>query len=82
MHPIITEMPVQFEILVLLTLRFEAKTSLTEVVIDAEAIVFAPAILAPVVTRFHKLSDVDVPSRILRSKIARRFSDGMERNGE
>ena len=47
MHSIVAEVPVQFEISVLVTLRVKGKTSLTEVVVDTVTTVFAPAVLAP-----------------------------------
>ena len=48
MHSIVTKVPVQFEISVLVTLRVKGKTSPTEVVVDTVTTVFAPAVLAPV----------------------------------
>ena len=50
MHSIVAEVPVQFEVFVLVTLRVKGKTSLTEVVVDTVTTVFAPAVLAPVVS--------------------------------
>ena len=71
--------PVQFEVFVLLTLRVESKASLTEVVVDAvtdaRARVFAPAVPAPIFTRFHEFSLVDESSRVPPGNVARRFSD-------
>ena len=68
-HPIVTEMPVQFEVLILLPLRVEGKTSLTEVKMNAVTTVFSPAVLAPVITRFHEFSLMDKSSRILHCLI-------------
>ena len=82
MHPIVTEMPGQFIIPVLPPLRVEAEAPFAEVVVNTEAIMFAPAILTPVRARFDEISDMNVPSRIHRCKIARRFNDGVERDGE
>ena len=84
MHSIVAEVPVQFEILVLLTLRVEGKASLAEVVIDARTSVSAPAVLTPVITRFHEFSLVDESSRVRFSpgNVARRFSDRVKRNRE
>ena len=44
----------------------------------------APAVLTPVITRFHEFSLVDESSRVPPGKInvARRFSDRVKRNGE
>jgi len=81
-HSIVAEVPVQFEVLVLLTLRVEGKASLTEVVVNARTSVFAPAVLAPVISRFHDFSLVDKSSRVLPGNVARRFSDGMKRDRE
>ena len=64
MYSIVTEAPVQFKVLVFFTLRVESKASLTEVVVDARTSVFAPAVLAPVITRFHEFSLVDESSRV------------------
>ena len=70
MHSIVTEVPVRFEVFVLFTLRVESKASLiiAEVVIDAVTRVFAPAVLAPVFTRFHEISLVDESSTKSPSK--------------
>ena len=48
MYSIVAEVPVQFKISVLVTLRVKGKTSLTEVVVDTVTTVFALAVLAPV----------------------------------
>jgi hypothetical protein len=48
MHSIVAEVPVQFEISVLVTLRVKDKTSLTKGVVDAVTTVCASAVLAPV----------------------------------
>ena len=48
MHSIIAEVLVQFQVFVLVTLRVEGKTSLTEVEIDTVTTLFAPAVLANV----------------------------------
>ena len=40
MHSIVAEVPIQFEVLVFLTLRVEGKASLTEVVINARTTSF------------------------------------------
>ena len=82
MHSVVAEVPVQFEVLALLTLRVEGKASLTEVVVNARTSVFAPAVLAPVISRFHDFSLVDKSSRVLPGNVARRFSDGMKRDRE
>ena len=50
MHSIVTEMSVQFEVLVLVTLRAEGKASLTEVVVSAVTTASAPAVLSPVIS--------------------------------
>ena len=50
MHSIVTEVPVRFEIFVLVTLRVKGKTSLAEMVVDTVTTVFAPAVLAPVIS--------------------------------
>ena len=79
-HSIITEVLVQFEVLVFLTLRVEGKASLTEVIVDAGTTVFAPTVLAPIISRFHHFSLVDKSSRVLPGKVAGRFNDRMKRD--
>ena len=81
-HSIITEVSVQFEVLVLLTLRVEGKVLLTKVVVDAGTTVFAPAVLAPVISRFHQFSLVGKSSRVLPGKVAGRFSDRVKGDRE
>ena len=77
MHSIVAEVPVQFEILVLLTLRVEGKASLAEVVVDARTSVSAPAVLTPIITRFHEFSLVDESSRVPPGNVAKRFDSVM-----